>query len=144
MGVWAYVLFGKCPKAKKCSCLGGGGVISQNAFQVAFISIMHCSLHVISLLTCCQREVLNACTCLYSQAAMHFGILPLVPYLANVPGLEHFLAKDSPSGHEHYLANVWRLEHFVAKKPPPPWAWALFGLPVPGIQSIFELPSCSK
>ena len=56
--------------------IGGGGVISQNAMQVAYISIMYCSLPVISLLTCCQKEVLKACTCLYSQAARHSGIYP--------------------------------------------------------------------
>ena len=39
------------------------------------ISIMHCSLPVISLVTCCQKEVLKACTCLYSQATRHSGIL---------------------------------------------------------------------
>ena len=38
--------------AEKCSCMEGVGVISQNAMQVAYISIMHCSLPVISLLTC--------------------------------------------------------------------------------------------
>ena len=65
--------------AKKCSCPEGGlgkctiwlmsqgfstfylkggewGVISQNAMQVAYISIMNCSLPVISLLTCCQKR----------------------------------------------------------------------------------------
>ena len=55
---------------------------------VAHISNMHCSLPVISLLTCCQKEVLKACTCLYSQAARHSGILPPPP----PPGDEHFLA----------------------------------------------------
>ena len=57
--------------------VGGGGVISQNAMQVTYI--MHCSLPVISLLTCCQKEVLKACTCLSSQGARHFGILPPPP-----------------------------------------------------------------
>ena len=70
---------GKCTiwlmSQKKCSC----PVISQNAIHVAYISIMHCSLPVISLLTCCQKEVLKACTCLYSQAARHSGILPPPP-----------------------------------------------------------------
>ena len=75
-----------------------------------YLSIMHCSLPVISLLTCCQKEVLKACTCLYSQAARHSGILSPPSghkhYLADVPGLEHFLAKDPPPppGHEHFLA----------------------------------------
>ena len=32
------------------------------------ICIMHCSLPVISLLTCCQEEEVEACTCLYSLA----------------------------------------------------------------------------
>ena len=51
--------------AKKCSCLEGGGwIISQKALQIAYISIMHCSLPVISLLTCCQKEVLESCICL--------------------------------------------------------------------------------
>ena len=47
-------------------------------------------------------------------------------YLANVPGLEHFLAKDPvpsphppPSKHMQYLAKVPLLEHFLAKNPPP-------------------------
>ena len=39
-------------------------------------------------------------------------------YLANVPGIEHFLAKDPPSGHKHYLANVPGHEYFLAKDPP--------------------------
>ena len=65
--------------AKKCSCPEGGRVISQNGMQVAYISIMHCSLPVISLLTCCQEDALKACTCLYSQAARHSGILPPPP-----------------------------------------------------------------
>ena len=69
---------------------GEGGVISQNALQVSYISIMHCSLPVISLLTYCQKEVLKACTCLYSQAARHSWILPPPP---------------PPSGHEHFLAH---------------------------------------
>ena len=43
--------------------------------QVAYISIMHCSLPVISLLTCCQKEVQKAYICLHSQAARHSGIL---------------------------------------------------------------------
>ena len=42
-------------------------------------------------------------------------------YLANVPGIEHFLAKkcsclEGESGHMHYLANVPGIEHFLAKK----------------------------
>ena len=77
---------------KKCSCL----IISQNAMQVAYISNMHCSLPVISLFTYCQKEVLKACTCLYSQAARHSGILPPPPPSYNVPGLEHFPAEDPP------------------------------------------------
>ena len=79
--------------AKKCSCpeggWGGGGNAMQNAMQVAYISIMHCSLPVVSLLTCCQKEVLKACTCLYSQAARHSGnITPPPP----PPRNGHFLA----------------------------------------------------
>ena len=46
------------------------------------------------------------------------------------------------SRHMHYLANVPGLEHFLAKDPPPPQATALFGLPARGMQSIFELPAC--
>ena len=68
--------------AKKCSCLEGGGVISKKVLQVAHISIMHCSLPVISLLTCCQKEVLESCICLYSQATRHSGILPPPPLQA--------------------------------------------------------------
>ena len=80
------------------------------------------SLPVISLLTCCQKEVLKACICLYSQAARHSGILP-----------------PPPSGHKHYLSNVPGLEHFLAKDPPPrPWVWAIFGLPARGMQSIYS------
>ena len=68
------------PSAKKCSCLQEeGGIISQNALQVAYISIIHYSLPVISLLTCCQKEALNTCTCLYSQAERHSEILPPPP-----------------------------------------------------------------
>ena len=75
-----------------------------------------CSLykHHALLLTCYQsahllsKEVLKACTCLYSQTARHSGILPHTSghkhFLANVPGLEHFLAKEHPPGHEHFLA----------------------------------------
>ena len=93
--------------AKKCLCpegggilsqkvlIPGGGVISQNALQVGYI--MHCSLPVISLLTCYQKKVMKACICvislltcyqkkvvkacicLYSQAARHSGILPPPP-----------------------------------------------------------------
>ena len=90
----------------KCSC----PVISQNATKVPYISIMHCSLPVISLLICCQKELLKACTCLYSQAARHSGILP------------------PPSGNKHYLANVPVLEHFLAKdwmywRRRVPWRW---------------------
>ena len=57
--------------AKKCSCperrgiqpksaqaRGGGGGLE--------VPIMHCCLHVISPLTCCKKEELEACTCLYS------------------------------------------------------------------------------
>ena len=40
----------------------------------------HHALPVISLLTCCQKEVPNACICLYSQAAKHSGILPPTPH----------------------------------------------------------------
>ena len=39
-------------------------------------------------------------------------------YLANIPGLEHFLAKEPPSGHNHYLTDVPGLQHFLAKDPP--------------------------
>ena len=91
--------------------------------HVAYTSIMHCSLPVISLLTCCQKEVLKACTCLYIQAARYSGIL------------------SPPSRHEHYLTNVPGLEHFMANDSSP-WVWALFGLPARGMQSIFKLPSC--
>ena len=65
---------------KKCSCM----VISQNAMHVAYISIMHCFLPVISLLTCCQKEVLKACTCLYSQATRHSGIPPPPPGMRTI------------------------------------------------------------
>ena len=54
---------------------------------------MDCSLHVISLLTCCQKEELEACTCLYSQAARHSGKEPPPP-----PGHEHFVSV----GHRNY------------------------------------------
>ena len=53
----------------------------------AWLTIMHCSLPVISLLTCCQKETLEACICLYSQAARHSGILAPPSF-----GHEHFLA----------------------------------------------------
>ena len=90
--------------AKKCSCPEEGGVISQNTMQVAYINIMHCSLPVIIMFNCCQKEVLKACTCLYSQGARHSGILPPPPrawafWLMS----QGFLAKDPP-GHEHILA----------------------------------------
>ena len=62
---------------------GGGGpgictiwLMSQKGAHVAYIliSIMHYSLPAISLLTCCEKEVLK-----YSQAARHSGILPPPP-----------------------------------------------------------------
>ena len=92
---------------KKCSY----PVISQNAMQVAYISIMHCFLPVISLLTCCQKEVRKACTCLYSQAARHSGILPppgMNTTWANGPGLEHFLNKDPPLGMSRFWLTSMR------------------------------------
>ena len=75
--------------SKKCSCQ----VISQNAMQVAYISIIHCSLSVIILLTCCQKEVLKACILGYYPPPSRNE-----HYLASDPGLEHFLAKDPPLG----------------------------------------------
>ena len=82
---------------KKCSCL----IISQNAMQVAYISILHCSLPVISLLTCCQKELLKACTCLYSQGARHSGILPPPPSVISTiwlmsQGLSTFWLRTPP------------------------------------------------
>ena len=67
-------------------------------------------------------HIAHAASVMFSQ----FFVLPSVHkgggesgqmhYLANVPGHEHFLAKDPPppSGHEHYLANV--PGHFLAYK----------------------------
>ena len=85
---------------KKCSCQ----VNSQNAMHVAYISIMHCSLPVISLLICCQKEVLKACTCLYSQAARHSGVLPPPPLLG--------------------MSTIWLMSQglstFWLRTPPPP------------------------
>ena len=52
-------------------------VVSKNALQLDYISIMHCSLPVISLLTCYQKEGIEACT----------------------------LNPPPPSGHEHFLAH---------------------------------------
>ena len=48
---------------------GRGGVFSQKVLTPGGLGglevpIMHCSLHVISLLTCCQKEELEVCTCL--------------------------------------------------------------------------------
>ena len=98
--------------AKKCSSRGGGGgVISQNAMQVTYISIMHCSLLVISLLICCQKEILRLAPAYIVKLQGILGYYPLPSwhkhYLANVPGLENFLAKDPPvppPRHEHFLA----------------------------------------
>ena len=47
------------------SLLTGGvvlnqGVVSQNALQLVYISIMHCSLPVVNLLTRCRKEELDA------------------------------------------------------------------------------------
>ena len=72
---------------QKCSCLWRGGGGSRHMHYLANVpkkvlmpsNILGChaiSSPVISLLTCCQKEVLKACTCLYSQAARHSGILP--------------------------------------------------------------------
>ena len=74
---------------QKCSylCVCGWGWGSGHMHYLANVpkkvlmpgNIPEChaiSLPVISLLTCCQKEVLKACTCLYSQAARHSGILP--------------------------------------------------------------------
>ena len=94
---------------KKCLC----PIISQNVMQVPYISIMHCSLPVISLLTCYQKEVMKACTFLYSQAARHTGVLTPPPH---------------PPRHEHYLANDPGFEHFLAKDPPPPLGMSTFWL----------------
>ena len=71
-------------------------------------------------------------------------------YLANVPGLEHFPAKDptpTPSRHEHYLANVPGHEHFLAKNPPPPppamsTFWLTSARYAIDIRIAFLLPFC--
>ena len=68
------------------------------------------SLPVISLLTCCQKEELKACTCLYSQAARHSGIL-LPPGMSTIwlmsQGLSTFWLRtpppSPPPGDEHLL-----------------------------------------
>ena len=101
--IWLYVPGLEHFVAKKCSSRGGGGggVISQNAMQVTYISIMHCSLLVISLLICCQKEILRLAPAYIVKLQGILGYYPLPSwhkhYLANVPGLENFLAKDPPS-----------------------------------------------
>ena len=96
--------------AKKCSCPEGGGVISQNAMQVAYISIMHCSLPVISLLTCCQKEVLEACICLYSQVARHYGILLTPP----PPPPKWALIGSFQIRHRNYAGAWWAIDIRIA------------------------------
>ena len=70
---------------------GGGGTQPKSAHAQRGLGthdkvhIMHCSLHVISLITCCQKEELEACTYLYSQAARHPGkVLPAPPGMSTL------------------------------------------------------------
>ena len=56
----------------------------MSVFGATGTPVLDFPLPVISLLTCCQKEVLEACICLYSQAARYSGILQTEH--------EHFLA----------------------------------------------------
>ena len=67
---------------------GGGGVRSHPKSRCALSQgvgseVQHAlhlrPLDVGSVLMCGQKEDMGLCTCLYSHAAMHYGILPLPP-----------------------------------------------------------------
>ena len=69
---------------------GGGGVLSQNALQLDYKSIMHLSWCLISLLTCCQKEVLRLVSA----------------YIVKLQGILGYYSPPPPSsGHEHFLAH---------------------------------------
>ena len=103
---------------QKCSCVGVGvgfwvseqmhysANVPGNEHMPGNIPECHAiSLPVISLLICCQKEVLKACTCcLCSQAARHSGISPPPP-----PG----------------MSTIWLMSQgmstFWLRTPPPSW-----------------------
>ena len=78
----------------------GGGVGWGRVGGDLDVPTKHCCLHVISLLTCCQKEELETCTCLYSHAARHSGKLPPPPPHTHLPtGDEHFVT--------HWIWALW-------------------------------------